>query len=72
MTQSERSIRLGTSFHEIGNTAISKMSYFFKKLDSCWSLKKEECVSELQSCFVLSFGFLGPWRWDCCVVPNDR
>jgi len=29
---------------------------------------KEDCVSELLSCSVLSFGFLDPWNWDWWVV----
>ena len=33
---------------------------FFKKLDDGHSPKKEDCVSESESCSVLSFGFLGP------------
>jgi len=34
--------------------------------------KKEDCVSQLQSCSVLSFRFLGPWRWDRQFAPKCR
>jgi len=34
--------------------AVSKTSYFFKKLDDGNSSKKDDCVSELQLCGVLS------------------
>jgi len=59
MTQFKGSIKLGTSFHKIGNTAIFDTS-FFKKLENCSSPKTEELVSEFQSSSGLSFGFLGP------------
>jgi hypothetical protein len=37
-----------------------KMLHFLKKLDDGQSPKKEDCGSELESCSILSFGFLGP------------
>jgi len=42
----------------------SELLSFFKKLDNGQRPKKENYVIYLQTCSVLSFGFLSPWKWD--------